>query len=308
MLVARTPAPYLCLNRGVRSLRRLLTLLVCLGQALSPTAWIVRLPSLTPLEVIYSVASDPAVIAPEDEEVPVSASFSPSTGLSIAVLWPDLRTLPPSDFEIRNLSRGRRMLRLTNTVWNSGQGPLELMSVLNLVTQQTSVRQRLYTQEGAIYEYEVGEFVWHPGHVHWHFEDFAGYQLWSLSPHGELERVVASSTKLSYCLIDTDVANSTRPGFDPRRHYRGCGRAVQGLSVGWGDQYDSFLEGQSLDITGLPDGIYGLVSQVNPGHRLLEADYTNNSAVIYLRILAAQVEVALSPDLDQTHCRARGWC
>jgi hypothetical protein len=268
-------------------------------------------PSPTPLEVIYSVASDPALNAPEDEELPVSASFSPPMGLStgeVALLWPDLRTLTPSDFEIRKLSGGRRMLRLANTVWNSGQGPLELMGEFNPVTRQTRVWQRLYAEAGAVYEYDVGEFVWHPGHNHWHFEDFAVYQLWSLTSHGELARVVSSSVKLSYCLIDTDVAHSAHPGFDPRRHYRGCGRTLQGLSVGWGDQYDSFLEGQSLDITGLPDGVYGLVSRVNPGHRLLEANYTNNHAVIYLRLLGARVEVAPSPDFDQQYCRAQGWC
>jgi hypothetical protein len=284
-----------------------LTLLAWLGQALGSTAWTVLPPGQTRLPDTYPVTG---LIAPEDEDAPAptSASFSPPTDLSVALLWPDLRTLPPSDFEIRNLSRGRRMLRLANTVWNSGQGPLELMGKLNPVTQQTRVQQRLYAEDGAVDAYDVGEFVWHPGHDHWHFEDFAVYQLWSLTPHGELERVVASSIKLSYCLIDTDVANSAHPGFDPRRHYQGCGRTLQGLSIGWGDQYDSFLEGQSLDITGLPDGVYGLVSQVNPGRRLLEADYTNNSAVIYLRLLGDEVVVALPPDLDQVHCRAWGWC
>jgi hypothetical protein len=221
---------------------------------------------------------------------------------------PDLRTLPPSDLVIEPLSRGRRELRLANTVWNSGLGRLELQGELNLVTQRTRVRQRVYGEEGVALERMVGEFVWHPAHDHWHMSDFAVYELWSLTPHGELDRVVASGAKLSYCLIDTDAIRPGHPGFDPRRRYGGCGRALQGLSIGWGDKYDSFLDGQSIDVTGLSDGLYGLKSTANPDGILLEADYANNTAVTYLRLSGADVAVVPSPELDQARCRVDGWC
>lgn len=54
--------------------------------------------------------------------------------------------------------------------------------------------------------------------------------------------------------------------------------------------------------------MYGLVSTANPNARLIEADYTNNSAVIYLRIAGDRVDVALPPELDPGRCRADGWC
>lgn len=54
--------------------------------------------------------------------------------------------------------------------------------------------------------------------------------------------------------------------------------------------------------------MYGLVSTANPNARLIEADYTNNSARIYLRIADNQVHVVLSPELDPARCRADGWC
>lgn len=220
---------------------------------------------------------------------------------------PDLRTLPPDDLAVRRLSRSRRVLRLANTVWNNGQGPLELVGELNPITQQTQVRQRVHTENGEPQEYVVGEFIWHPRHDHWHFEQFAVYQLWSLSEYGELQRVVASSTKLSYCLIDTDIIARSRLD-DVRRRYYGCGRKLQGLSVGWGDRYESNLDGQSLEITHLSDGLYALTSTTNPNATLLEADYTNNTAVVYLRLAGNSVTVLPSAAFETGRCRADGWC
>jgi hypothetical protein len=288
---------------------KLLALMVWLGEDLDLTARLASPPGAMQTTVVQSATRDAVPFAPEAQEAPAWASSSLPTGSdAVRLLWPDLQTLPPSDFEIRNLSRGRRILRLANTVWNSGQGRLELAGETNPRTQRTEVQQRLYAADGAVYAHRVGEFIWHPTHDHWHMEDFALYQLWSLGPQGELERVVSNGAKLSYCLIDTDVVKSGHPDFDARRRYRGCGRTLQGLSIGWGDKYDSFLDGQSLDITDLADGIYGLVSTANPDARLLEADYTNNAVIVYLKIVGKQVGVVPSPELDPKHCLPEGWC
>src|SRR5207248_5298457 len=45
---------------------------------------------------------------------------------------------------------------------------------------------------------------------------------------------------------------------------------------GWGDLYDSTLDGQWIDITGVHDGNYTLELEVNPLHILPESDYSNN--------------------------------
>ncbi|MGQ0602097.1 MAG: lysyl oxidase family protein [Anaerolineales bacterium] len=226
------------------------------------------------------------------------------------VQWqlPDLRTRPPTDFEIQRFSKDRRVLRLANTVWNGGVGTLELHGVLNHDTHQTDVIQRVSTADGEHVDYFVGAFVWHPTHDHWHVGEFAVYELWQLTAAGELDRVVAQSDKLSYCLIDTDVVAPKQPGFDPQRRYYGCGRTRQGLSVGWGDKYDSFLDGQSLDVSALADGVYALVSTTNPNARLLEADYTNNTAIVYLNLAGDRVAVVPSPELAPAQCQAAGRC
>jgi len=297
-------------SSAARGLRPIIALLVWLGEWSGPAAWALLPPDVISAPITRLAADGPAPRSPENpddaEARHDSLTIDPGTDAA-ALLLPDLQTLPPSDFEIR-LSGSRRILRLANTVWNSGQGALELMGELNPVTRRTKVRQRVYAADGARYDRFVGEFVWHPGHDHWHFEDFAVYQLWSLTPAGELDRIVASSAKLSYCLIDTDVVAPEHPGYAARRRYRGCGRTLQGLSVGWGDKYDSFLDGQSLDLSGLTDGLYGLVSTTNPNASLVEADYTNNVAIVYLKIVGDGVHVKPSPELDEKRCRADGWC
>jgi hypothetical protein len=58
----------------------------------------------------------------------------------------------------------------------------------------------------------------------------------------------------------------------------------EGISVGYGDDYDAHLEGQEIDITGLPPGRYLLVHTVNPDRSLAELSYENNTSRALIRI------------------------
>lgn len=224
-----------------------------------------------------------------------------------SLLLPDLRTLPPSDLRIAHLAGDLRELRLANTVWNNGQGSLELSGEFNSATNQTRVRQNITTTDGSLREHPVGEFVWHLGHDHWHFQDFTLYELWSMKPNGELDEVVASSDKLSYCVIDTDPVDRNHPAFTQHRNYFDCGQKLQGLSVGWGDTYKSHLDGQALDITAIPDGYYALISSVNPEGILIEADYHNNRAVVLLEIQDNRLKIVTHKEASQADCRDNCW-
>jgi hypothetical protein len=57
-----------------------------------------------------------------------------------------------------------------------------------------------------------------------------------------------------------------------------------GISVGYGDDYRAYLEGQSIDVTGVPGGRYELVHRANPARRLAETDLSNNASSVLLRI------------------------
>jgi len=221
---------------------------------------------------------------------------------------PDLRTLDPSDLRLRVRPDGSRRLRLANTVWNGGAGPLELRGEPDPSGARINVFQVLYAVDGSTSEQPVGEFTFHPTHAHWHLDDFAVYELWSLSPTAELHQVVASSDKVSYCMIDTDLVAPQLEGVTEAQQYRGCGRLRQGLSIGWGDHYHAGLDGQELELGLLSDGIYALVSSANRSGRILESDAGNNAAVIYIALTGSRVSILSSQELAREFCLPRDAC
>lgn len=215
--------------------------------------------------------------SPEREEL----SKEPSK----EVLLPDLRTLPPGDFRVQvDPEENTKQLRFSNTVWNAGRGPLEVRGESDEETEKTLVTQVLHSEDGPFEEWEVGEFVYHPDHDHWHIEDFALYELRSLTPEGEPGSVVASSGKISFCITENTRVDGELMGDAERWEYKGCGDEVQGISPGWGDTYGSSVSGQELNIETVPDGEYALRSVADPENILIESDDGNNEAVDYLEI------------------------
>lgn len=246
---------------------------------------------------------DPAESLPTPLPTAASPSPQPTGTLTTpqagsALLLPDLQTLPPSDLRMQvNSATGQKQLRFTNSIMNSGPGALELQGAFNAATGRTTVTQHVFTSDGSLEELVAGEFIFHPGHDHWHLENFARYEIRSLSPEGNLGNVVAYSDKISYCLRDDSRAEnldlSTRPA------YTNCSQEVQGISAGWVDIYRYHLQGQDIAITGIPDGVYALHSIVNPGELLLEVNDSNNAATVYFQITGVSVRVI--EDTNELH-------
>ncbi len=206
------------------------------------------------------------------------------------LLLPDLRTLEPSGLRISRISSdGTTLLKLTNSIWNGGYGPLELIGVVDTESGTQHVIQRILKDDGEYSEQSIGEFVFHSGHNHWHLDSFSVYELWTLQSNGMLDQVVATSGKVSYCL--RDIHRSAQAEQIDRAGFTSCSPIRQGLSVGWTDVYQYYLAGQSIDITGLEDGTYALMSIADPFNLIQESDETNNGVVIYLEIRDAKVAV-----------------
>ena len=72
------------------------------------------------------------------------ASSAPPPG---EVYLPDLRTVDPSDFHISNPEPGTRLLLLSNTVWNGGDGPLEMRPEHDADAGVTRAYQLLFTED-----------------------------------------------------------------------------------------------------------------------------------------------------------------
>lgn len=211
-------------------------------------------------------------------------------GFSEDLPLPDLITLPPFDLRIRvDPANGQKILRFSNSIMNIGLGAIELSGTSNPDTGKVTVDQTIFTENGSEHEVTVGEFFFHTEHNHWHFGRFSRYEIWSLGSDGELESIVAFSDKISYCLRDDSRADI--PNAASRQTYSACDQNIQGISVGWIDTYRHHLDGQSIDITALPDGVYALRSVVDPDKKLWDRDYENNAAVIYIELEGNRVTV-----------------
>lgn len=140
---------------------------------------------------------------------------------------------------------------------------------------------------------EVGEMVFHADHSHWHFEEFALYELRRLDDGGEPDwsesGLVTEGKKASFCLQDS----RRREGDEPR-FYRGCVGVLQGISPGWSDIYGAILPGQNFPLDVIEGGErYALVYTANPAQRLLEVADEDNVAYSVIEISEDKTDVEI---------------
>ncbi|HZW08919.1 MAG TPA: lysyl oxidase family protein [Phycisphaerales bacterium] len=170
-----------------------------------------------------------------------------------------------------------RWLRMSNGTPNIGDGKLYLYGVFPPNDDGTqTVRQRIYRDDGTWWDTDAGHFIHHQGHNHIHFEDWAMYRLRERLDDGGVGAVIAEGDKTSFCILDLGIYDRSLPNFDPDGQFHSCDSTVQGLSVGWLDVYGKHLNGQQIDITGVPNGVYWLESEVDPLNRVIEKDESNN--------------------------------
>ena len=161
----------------------------------------------------------------------------------------------------------------------------------------------------------VGRFLWHPEHGHYHFEDFALYELRRFRPNGKVnfkpEGLVATSGKVSYCVIDVeqDRSPSSPLYLFPYPLYYSCvaGVGFQGISPGWRDVYSASTEGQEFQLEELIPGRLALVIKSDPIDRLYETRNDDNLAVTGIEISRdlSKVEVFCTSEPGSADCSLR---
>ncbi|HEX2040772.1 MAG TPA: lysyl oxidase family protein [Acidimicrobiales bacterium] len=142
----------------------------------------------------------------------------------------------------------------------------------------------------------VGGYRWHAAHDHFHYEEFAAYQLRHVAPDGRPDYsdagLVRLSDKVSFCFLDSEQAD---PNARPTAFYTdvNCSApAVMGISPGWTDIYQSDLEGQSLSLEGVPNGRYALIIDMDYANTLRETNDDDNYV---------EVTIEISDSDDETH-------
>jgi hypothetical protein len=212
-----------------------------------------------------------------------TAAAGPAAGTHTK--YPDLKSLKPINlgFDRVGWSDGTThwVLRFDNTVWNAGEGRLELEG-----QKRGKIYQRLYDAAvgGSVVQriYIGNDALFHEGHNHWHFANFASYLLLKRDANGVYQPTTKKGTKTSFCVMD-----SRRVGGSYGRQYTTCGQALQGLTVGWGDTYAAHLPEQWIDLgsSRLAAGTYAVQTTADPANQLDEGGRdANNTATTCFRV------------------------
>jgi hypothetical protein len=209
---------------------------------------------------------------------------------TVGGLCPDITEEAPAHLNIKR-AQGREWLRFTSTHWNEGLGPLQIRgggqvepcqveedgvlldSICTYATQEV-----LNADREVVYSQPAGVALFHAEHNHWHQDNVADFVLRSGSLDG---LVVGAATKVTYCLIDYDSYGN---GLKNDKYYFDCNAELQGISVGYGDEYHHATHGQEVDITTLPPGIYYLTHEADPTNKWLELDDSNNTSWTKFRL------------------------
>ena len=218
-------------------------------------------------------------------------------------LLPNLVELPPASVQVQHAG-GRDLLRFTSTAANAGPGALVVVSTRPAPGAPFATAQLLGTTRVPLplaLRYRRSG-----GHDHFHLARFERYELRDAGG-----KVLLSDHKVGFCLGDRVALPGTRmpPRFTGacRRGDPGALRVVQGLSPGFADPYDAELDGQSLDVTGLPPGEYVLVNEVNPERLLRERRYDDDVASVRFRLTRPPAPAGLAFVTVLATCRS-GFC
>lgn len=212
-------------------------------------------------------------------------------------LYPDLRTQQLVELRFAQLVDGTHVLRFTNEVWNAGDGPIELEAPS---PKKRKKRRRDMVLYQNLYDAPVdgrrsarrrvhGRIIFHADHGHYHFADFAKYELLECGAAGDCE-LIGESPKVSFCLVDSELVAGSHP-----RQYTVCElKEPQGITPGYSDVYAWNLPDQWVVLQDGPlaDGEYALRSTADPGNQLNEGGgerELNNAAVVYFTVDSGQL-------------------
>jgi hypothetical protein len=258
-----------------------------------------RAPVSTPLLALFLLLSAGCVADPTvpgyyggaDLETPAA---SPTSGGDDNLLLPDLTTTTPLQLYVEALAGGRE-LRFSTALINGGEGPLRVIGSFGPGTGEATAVQEIERREGGRQERFVGSLLYDPTHGHWHLNNFAVFELWAYEPDGSLRTLLASSSKITFCLMDQVPADPPANTLAPFPEFIDCDWKQQGISEGWSETYDASLPGQKLDITSIPDGRYALRTSIDPDNLLMEANESNNWNVSFVELRGTDIEMLDSP-------------
>ncbi|MDD3498521.1 MAG: lysyl oxidase family protein [Candidatus Moranbacteria bacterium] len=215
------------------------------------------------------------------------------------LLLPDLQIEKLKDVYIEIGSDGKKFLRFPGTFANRGDGPLELEGTRAIDIQKVRAMQNIYKKDKTMEKRFVGDFVFHPDHNHWHFENFVEFGIYALKNDSEPDQKLAGTGKLTFCIHDYAPLPENLPGKPDKAVYPWCDNYadIQGISVGWADTYVAEIPGQEIDITGIPDGKYAFRASIDPENLIMEKVEDNNFSFSLIEISGNNARIISDPPL-----------
>jgi hypothetical protein len=194
---------------------------------------------------------------------------------------PDLVSVPAWQISATVDEDGTDRLNFAANEWNAGPAPMIVEGFRRGTSPVMDAYQMFYRDGKQVGMKRTGTMEFHtaPEHNHWHFLDFAKYELVDAN-----DKVVSTSGKQSWCLVPTDPVDLTVPGATLRPSQTGlesaCGSKSalwlrESLPSGWGDTYDQ-SQTQAFDLTKVKNGTYRIKVTVNPDGNLYETTRSNN--------------------------------
>jgi len=238
-------------------------------------------------------------------------------------LLPDM--LASADIIAQQHAESPGLFELSNATPNVGWGPMEIHSsgscwcdTVNVPCSTSlcpngqppkeKLLQRIYHKNnGTITWHDTltpGTMSYHPTHGHVHVDNWAWFSLRQATsnPDATTWPVIASGSKVSFCLINlgdctsdygycrdmqgnvitmADVPNS------PFGVVSGCG-ADQGIYTGMLDIYSIGLPDMYIDLTGVCNGNYYIVSITDPDNNFIETNDSNNWVAVPVTLTQQQ--------------------
>lgn len=241
-----------------------------------------------------SPQGDAALSPPETTTAAVEAS--PTASGAAGDLLPDLVMLPLQSIHI-GYDGGEKVLRFTADVLNDGDGPMQVTGTRSGPEEpDLKVSQEILQANGgwrsvetdAVMQYETVD-----GHDHFHLQEFERYRM---RPEDSDEW--RGSRKEGWCLRDDGSLRDKPSRYSDEDYYCGEDEEIelteltQGMTEGWVDSYDWYLEGQYIELKDLKlPGNFCLEAEADPNRSLTEKNDDNNVTATLVRITETEASV-----------------
>jgi hypothetical protein len=212
-----------------------------------------------------------------------------TAGAGGAPLYPNVIESLPEHLQIQN-DHQEEWLRFSTTHINIGPGNLQIRGGGQVAPcdidgvhypQCTVATQEILDSAGRIVEtHPAGVAFFHAEHNHWHQSAVAAFKIMRGAPTTTAGgQEVATGLKSTFCFVDVEFTGLTGNAKKamPRTYFE-CNGALQGLAVGWADEYHQSTPLQELEITGLAPGDYYLTHLADPEQHWKESATTAGAA------------------------------